>query len=423
MQFRKTVLENGLRIITAPQAGNLAVTLLVLVEAGSKYELKKNRGVSHFLEHMCFKGTVKRPGASKISRELDSIGASYNAFTGMEYTGYYAKAEERNFDKILDLISDVYLNPTFDEAEILKEAGVIIEEINMYEDDPPHKAAELFMEMLYGDQPAGWDIAGPKENIPKLKREDFLKYRGEHYLASATTVVVAGAFNEDDVIKKIADTFKSIHVGEKSGKVKTFEEQSKPEVRAQFKKSDQTHVVLGVRTFDIFDERRIPLEVLAHVLGGGMSSRLFERLRNELGAAYYVSAGADFYTDHGYMAVYAGIDKKKMDLVFNAILGEFKDLKENLVSKDELDKVKSHMSGAIILGLETSNHLASFYGGQEIIERHIITPEELIKKINAVSAEDIRKVARDIFKDEKLNLAIFGPIKDGEKLDKLLKIG
>src|SRR3989344_4926240 len=206
--FKKITLDNGLRIITAPQPGNLAVTLLVLVEAGSKYESKENRGVSHFLEHMCFKGTTKRPRAIHIAEELDSIGASYNAFTGMEYTGYYAKAEARNFDKILDLISDLYLNPTFDVAEIDKERGVIIEEINMYEDDAPNKVHEIFMELLYGDQPAGWDIAGTKESVAKLTQKDFIEYRKAHYLASATTVVVAGTFNEEETINKIKETFK-----------------------------------------------------------------------------------------------------------------------------------------------------------------------------------------------------------------------
>lgn len=422
MQFRKTVLDNGLRIITAPQPGNLAVTILLLVEAGSKYESRENRGVSHFLEHMCFKGTTKRPKASQIAHELDSIGASYNAFTGMEYTGYYAKAEARNFDKILDLISDLYLNSIYEPAEIDKERGVIIEEINMYEDDAPSKAHEIFMELLYGDQPAGWDISGPKENILKLSQKDFTDYREAHYLASATAVVVAGSFDEEATINKIKDTFEGITEGVKAGKIKTEEAQEKPMVLLKHKDSDQTHIVLGVRAYDIFDERRFALEIAAHILGGGMSSRLFEKLRNELGAAYYVSAGADLYTDHGYMAVSAGIDKNKITDVINAILSEFKSLKETPVSKAELDKVKNHLSGGIILGLETSNKLASFYGGQEIIEKHILTPEEIIQKLNAVTPEEVMEVANDIFTNEKLNLAVLGPLKDNEALDRSLTL-
>lgn len=422
MQFRKTVLENGMRIITAPQPGNLAVTLLVLVEAGSKYEYEANRGVSHFLEHMCFKGTTKRPKTIQISEELDSIGASYNAFTGMEYTGYYAKAEARNFDKILDLISDLYLNPTFPVGEIDKERGVIIEEINMYEDDPPSKVHEVFMELLYPNQPAGWDIAGPKENILKLSQKDFIDYRNAHYLAGATAVVVAGTFDEADVIKKITETFKDIGKGEKGGKVKTSESQTQPQLALKYKESDQTHIVLGVRAYDIKHEDRFALEILSHVLGGGMSSRLFDKLRHDLGAAYYVSSGADLYTDHGYMAVSAGIDKNKIKEVIEAILGEFRNLKTTLVNEAELIKVKNHLSGGIILGLETSNRLASFYGNQEIVERHIMTPEEIIKKLHEVTAEEVMRVAKDIFKNEKLNLAVLGPIKDEAALRGLLAI-
>lgn len=422
MQFKKTVLENGLRIITAPQPGNLAVTLLVLVEAGSKYESKENRGISHFLEHMCFKGTAKRPKAIQIAEELDSIGSSYNAFTGMEYTGYYAKAEARNFDKILDLISDLYLNPTFDPAEIDKERGVIIEEINMYEDDSPNKVQEIFLELLYGDQPAGWDITGPKDNILKLTQKDFTDYREAHYLASATTVVVAGAFDESETIEKIKETFKDIKAGDKGAKIKTAESQDKPNIVLRYKESDQTHIVLGVRAYDLFHKDRFALEILAHILGGGMSSRLFEKLRNVLGAAYYVSAGADLYTDHGYMAVSAGIDKNKITEVINGILAEFRSLRDVPVSETELEKVKNHLSGGIILGLETSNKLASFYGGQEIIEKHVLTPEEIIKKLNEVTSEDIMEVAKDIFKPEKLNLAVLGPLKDKEALERLLTL-
>ena len=422
MQFKKTVLENGLRIITAPQTGNLAVTVLVLVEAGSKYESQKNRGVSHFLEHMCFKGTVKRPRASQISEELDGIGASYNAFTSLEWTGYYAKAEARNFDKILDIISDLYLEPTFDPAEIEKESGVIIEEINMCEDDAPNKVGQIFMELMYGDQPAGWDIAGPKENIPRIRRSDFIKYRENHYLASATTVVVAGSFDEFAAINKINKTFRNIGIGEKSGKVKTIHKQDGPALKIQFKNSDQTHIILGVRAFDIFDKRRFALEILAHILGGGMSSRLFEKLRNKLGAAYYVSAAADLYTDHGFLAVSAGIDKNKISDILKEILGEFNSLRTKLVSSAELNKVKNHLSGGIILSIETSNKLAFFYGEQEIIQKQTLTPEEIIARLNAVTAGDVMAVAKDIFINEKLNLAILGPIKESGELQKLLSL-
>ena len=420
--FRKITLDNGLRIILAPQPQNLATTVLVLVEAGSKYETKKISGLSHFLEHMCFKGTKKRPKAINISSELESIGAEYNAFTSLEYTGYYAKAQSKYFNEILDVVSDMYLNPIFEPAEIKKEKGVIIEEINMYEDLPMRRVEKNFMNLLYGDQPAGWDIAGRKEVIQKLTREDFLKYRKEHYVAKGTLVVVSGNFDEKKVIKQIQNAFKGIISEKKFGKVKIKESQNKPKVLLKFKQTDQTHLILGVRTFDIFDKRRYALQLLSDILGGGMSSRLFQKIRGEMGAAYYVRAESDLYTDHGYLAVSAGIDQNKINEVIKVILKEFKSLTEKSVQDKELQRAKDHLTGNLILGLETSDAIASFYGGQEIITKKIVSPEELIKKVQAVKAEEIMAVAKGIFQNNKLNLAIIGPLKDKEKFESILKI-
>lgn len=426
MEFKKTVLQNGLRIITAPQPGNLAVTVLVLVEAGSKYETTDegvyNRGVSHFLEHMCFKGTAKRANSKIISADLDSLGASYNAFTGVEYTGYYAKARSKDFDKILDIVSDIYLNPVFNEKEIEKERGVVIEEINMYEDDPQHKVADIFMELMYGDSPAGWTISGSKDDIRRLQRNNLLDYRKNHYVSSATVVVVAGSFDEGKAIKTIEEYFKDIPNDPKAPKTKTAEKQSEPRVAIKHRDSDQTHIVLGVRAFDIFDKRRSALDILGAILGAGMSSRLFQSLRDKLGAAYYVSSGADFFSDHGYLGISAGIDKAKIPEVLAGIMEELKDLRDNLVSVEEFEKVKNHITGGMVLSLETSNRLATYYGLQELIERHILTPEEAIKEINMVTREEVQSVARDILKNENLNLAILGPIKEDADLKNLLTL-
>jgi len=393
-----------------------------LVEAGSKYETKEINGLSHFLEHMCFKGTKKRPRSIDISSELDGIGALYNAFTSMEYTGYFAKARPDNFDIILDVVSDIYLNQIFETKEIDKERGVIIEEINMYEDLPMRKVHELFTNLLYADQPAGWDIAGRKEVIKKLNREDFLKYRQEHYLSQSTLVVVAGKFNEEEAIEKTKQAFSEIKISKKTPKVKTVEYQEKPEVLLKHKETDQTHLVLGVRAFNVFDERKYALEILADILGGGLSSRLFQRIREEMGAAYYVSADADLYTDHGYLAVSAGVSNNKINQVIEVILEEFKKIVARPIENKELQRVKEHLIGYLVVGLETSDQLAGFYGGQEIITRKIIAPKDAIKKIQAVKSEEISGVASEIFQNQKLNLAIIGPFKEKEGLEKILKI-
>jgi len=420
--FKKYILKNGLRVVLVPQPHSLATTVLVLVEAGSKYETKKINGVSHFLEHLCFKGTKKRPTALSISSELESLGAVSNAFTGHEATGYFSKVRAEKLDNILDIIADIYVNPVFNEKEMEKEKGVVIEELNMYEDTPMRKVGDLFMGLLYGDQPAGWDIGGTKEVIKSLNRGQIIDYRSRHYVAKATTVIVAGTFKEKDLLNKIKLLFADIPVSKKFSKQKTIDSQARPKALVHFKESDQTHIVLGVRAFDMFDSRRHALDVLSDILGGGMSSRLFQKVREELGAAYYVRAGSDLLTDHGLFAVSAGLDNSRAEQVIKAILGELEKIRSSLVGEKELQKSKNHLTGGLMIGLETSDELANFYGQQEIFHEKIESPKELVRKIEAVTAKEILSVARDIMKNKNLNLALIGPFKDKSKFEKILKI-
>lgn len=421
MYFKKVTLKNGLRVVLVPQAGSLAATVLILVEAGSEYETKDINGLSHFLEHLMFKGTKNRPKPGMIAHELDSLGAEYNAFTGGQYTGYFAKVQKEKIEKAIEIVSDLYLNPIFVPEEIEKERGVIIEEINMYEDTPMRRVHELFASLLYGDQPAGWDIAGQKEVIRVLKRDQFAKYREKHYVAPKTLVVVAGSFDEKKTRKQVIDFFSSLPKKPRIKKLKTVEKQTKPAVSVKFKESDQSHLVLGARAFPIFDKRRYALQVLANVLGGGMSSRLFHRVREDLGAAYYVRAESDLTLDHGCLAVSAGVDHNKIEVVVGAILEEMKRLTAELVPDIEIKKSKDHLVGNFILGLESSDELASYYGGQEIITGKIKAPDEVIRNVKAVKAEEVRAVARYIFQNPKLNLAVIGPYKNSEGFKKILK--
>jgi len=399
----------------------LTTTILILVEAGSEYETRKNNGVSHFLEHMCFKGTEKRLSSLDITSELDAVGAAYNAFTSNQYTGYYAKVQPKYFDEILDIISDIYLNPVFNQREIEKERGVIIEEINMYEDLPMRRVQEFFTNLLYGDQPAGWDIAGKKEIIRRINRNDFIEYQKNHYLGKSTTVVVTGNFNEKEAVKKIESAFSGIRTGKKIQKLKTVESQKSPRIFLKMKETDQAHLVVGVRAFDIFDKRKYAIDLLADILGGGMSSRLFQKLREEMGAAYYVKSEADLLSDHGFLTVSAGVDNNKVSEAIKAVVEEFERLVKEPIEKEELQRVKDRCVGGLIMGLETSDQLAGFYGGQEIITKKIVSPEETIKKIQAVKVEEISAVAKDIFKNNKLNLAIIGPFKEKPRFEQILK--
>ena len=422
MQFKKTTLTNGLRIITVPMKDNPAVTVLVMAETGSKYEQKSDNGISHFLEHMMFKGTSRRPKALDIARELDSIGAQYNAFTGQEYTGYYAKAAVEHIDTILDVVSDIYLNPLFDAAEIEKEKGVIVEEIRMYRDMPHRHVQDLFIELLYGDQPAGWNIAGSEDTVKSFRRDDFMRYRGEHYVASATTIIIAGAFDEEKVLAQVQAIFCDIPTSKKSEKLPVVEKQSSPNILVHSKETDQTHMVLGVRSFPVTSPHIPTLRVIAALLGGGMSSRLFQKLRNEMGVGYYVHADQESLTDHGVFAVSTGVDNAKVDLVVEAVLAEFKKMTTEEVPVAELRKAKDYLSGTLALSLESSDAQAEFCAFQEILKKDIKYPADIAQEIEKVSAADIMRVARLIFTNDRLNLALIGRPKDKAHFEAFFKM-
>lgn len=422
MQFSKKVLPNGLRVVTIPMKDNPTVTVLVLVATGSKYETKPVNGISHFLEHMCFKGTTKRPKAIDISKELDALGSQYNAFTAQEYTGYYAKSDARHFRQIFDVVSDVYLNSTFPGAEIEKEKGVIIEEINMYEDTPARHVQDLFMELLYGDTPAGWNIAGEKENILKMKREDFVLYKSKHYVPEATVMVVAGQVKEAEVMKEVKKIFGHIPKAKKDKKLKVVEKQDKPDVLVKYKKTDQTHFVLGVRSYDLFSKKNAILTVLGAILGGGMSSRLFQKLREEMGVGYYVRAYNDTYTDHGVFQISAGVDNKRIEEVIKAVLVECKKLRDEKVDEDELSKVKEYLIGNTKLSLEASDDIANFFGGQELLRGKMEDIEEKSKHIRKVTVKQVQELAKEIFTDKHLNLALIGPFTEKADFIKLLNL-
>jgi len=408
MRFSKTVLPNGLRLVTVPMPDNPSVTVLVMVEAGSKYETKETNGISHFLEHMVFKGTPQRPKASDISRELDGIGAQYNAFTSQEYTGYYAKADARHFGRVLDVVADMYQHPLFDAAEIEKEKGVIIEELRMYRDLPQRHVHDILSSLLHGDQPAGWDVIGTEETIRSFGRDSFLRYRSEHYVASATTVIVAGSFDEQTIGERVAAAFSGIPTGPKQPKLAVRESQSAPAILIERKETDQTHLAIAFRAFPVLDPRVPVMQVLSSALGAGMSSRLFTKMRDELGICYYIRASYDAFTDHGDLTISAGVDNGRVDVALTGILAECARLTADLMPPAELQKVKDYLAGTTMLELETSDARAEYAGGEEVLKGRIETPDELIARVNAVTAAEVQALARQIFTDEGLNLALIG---------------
>ena len=417
--FKKVTFQNGLRVITVPSKSTQTVTVLVLVGTGSKYEKKEEKGISHFLEHMYFKGTKKRPSSLEIAETLDKIGGIYNAFTSQEYTGYFAKVSKEHFELALDWVSDIFLNSTLPEKEIEKERGVIIEEINMRKDHPMEHVQILWQKLLYGDQPAGWDVAGEVETVSKISRKDLVEYRKTQYIAPNTIICLAGNFNEKEGIKKVKKFFSKIKTGKSRAKPKVIEKQERPEILFEKRETDQTHICLGVRGVNLFDERRYAQEILGLILGGMMSSRLFERIRTKLGIAYYIETDVFSDPDTGFVVTRAGLNTEKLEDGIVEILKEYKKIKKEGVSKSELKKAKDCLKGKMNILLESSDTKASFFATQEILEKKILTPDQIFKKIDKVSQSDILKLARDIFKLEKLNLALIGPKKVKEEILKI----
>jgi len=422
--YKKTTLKNGLRVVSVPVKNANSVTVLILVGTGSKYETKDINGISHFLEHMFFKGTKKRPDTLNISETLDRIGGEYNAFTSKEVTGFWAKVDKKHTDVALDWISDMFLNSKFEEEEIQREKGVIVEELNMYLDTPMSYVSELFEDLLYGDQPAGWRIVGEKENILSFDRQKVLNYFKTHYSSENTVICVAGDLKKEQIQSKINKYFLKTEKRESPKKAVVRENQSEAQVLIHHKKTDQTHFCLGVRAYNMFDPRRYALSLMAIILGGNMSSRLFISVRERNGLAYYVHTSSEYTTDAGYLVTQAGIKNDSLGKAITLILREYSDLKNKKITPKELKKAKDYLRGKMALSLDATDAQASFYAMQEVMGQKVLTPEQKLKIVDKVTVNDIKNVAEDIFRPENINLAVIGPIEENkrEELKNLLKI-
>jgi predicted Zn-dependent peptidase len=419
--MKKKIFGNGLRLLTIPLKGTRAVTVFVLVKTGSKCEEKNISGISHFLEHMLFKKTKKRPSPLKIAESLDKVGGVYNAFTGNDYTGYYAKVNASKVSLAIDWVSDIYLNSLLPEEEIEKEKGVIKEEINMYYDNPMTYSQILFQKLLYGDQPAGWDIAGTKESVSKIKRKELLSYMQNQYVSESTVVVVAGNINEKEVEDEVARAFSKIRRGVAKKSVPVVENQKSPQAEVFYKETDQTHLCLGVRSFNIFHKHRYTQEVMSTILGGMMSSRLFIKIRDELGLAYYIKTEVEDNPDTGVVVTRAGVDNKKAKDAISAIMKEYQKITKETVKSPELKKAKEHIKGKTAILLESSDALAYFHGLNELLEDKEYRLKDIFSYIDKVTVKDVREVAQDIFRPENINLALVGPFKAKKDFQEIIE--
>jgi predicted Zn-dependent peptidase len=422
LKHQLTTLKNGLRLITVPMKSVESMTVLIGVGAGSRYETEKTNGLSHFLEHMLFKGTKKRPTTLDISSALDSIGAEFNGGTEKEWTIYYVKANAAHQNLAFDILADMVLNSKLEEEEIEREKGVIIEELNMYEDTPNRKISDVFESLLYSPTSLGWEIIGGKENIKNFQKDDFLHYQKKLYSPDNMVVVKAGKVEEKEALALTEKYFGGLKpVSGNKFKPNIYPEEKNPRVKLRKKRTNQSHFCLGFRSYPNFHPDRYALSILAIILGGNMSSRMFTQVRERRGLAYHVRTLGGFYLDTGYLVTQASVDVNKIDEAVKVILNEYWRIIEQRVALKELDKAKEFLKGRLVLNLEYSDAVAERYALQAILEKKIKDPQETMEKINKVTSEDIQRVAKDIFAPEKLNLAIIGPYNNEERFLKLLK--
>ena len=415
-------LTSGLRTLLMPRSEGETVTFLVLIGVGSRYETSRQSGLSHFLEHMFFKGTERRPDKKDIAEAMDNIGAEFNAFTGEEVTGYYVKVAKEHLELGADVVSDILLHSLFPVKEIECERGVIIEEIRMYTDSPMQHVQNLWKEALFGGHPLGRRIDGAVETVAKFKRSDFVAYTGRHYHAGNAVVAVAGNFNTDKTTELLKNLFKELPQGTETTPCQAPKKLPKQRFVSERRQSlDQTHLVVGVPGVSINDERRWAAELLSVILGGGMSSRLFMLVREKHGLAYAVRTSSESFVDTGGLSTQAGLRSDKADFALELILGEYDRAMNEAVPVKELDKAKRIVRGHMVIELEETNAIAMFTGGQELFKRKVMTPDEIWEKIEAVSTQDIQSVAQELLVPKNRAVALLGPHKSIRSFEKLIE--
>jgi predicted Zn-dependent peptidase len=412
-------LPNNLRVLTAPMSHAQSVVCFVMLAAGSRYETSETNGIAHFSEHMFFKGTERRPTARDLAAEVDAIGGEFNAFTSKEYTGYYVKCAAESRDIALDVLVDMLRHSKFDPDEIEREKGVIVEEMNMYFDTPRDFVSGVYDELVYGDHPLGWDVIGRKETVRGATRETFLGYIDHWYKPSRMVLGIGGQLG-DGLLGRIEELLGDLEDGETGSPAPAEAAANGGRVKLHTKTSDQAHLCLGVRSYPLTHPDRYAVQLLQTVLGGGMSSRLFTEVREKRGLAYYVFALNQGYTDTGTLFAQAGVDINRIDDAVETVVSELKKIAAEPVPVDELEKARSFAKGRFVLQLETPQNLLLFGLRREVLEGRVPDPSEVLTGLDAVTAEDVQRVAQDLISDDRLRLALIGPFDDTERFEKLL---
>ena len=423
--FKKTILKNGLRIITSEMPEMKSVASIILIGAGSRYENKKNNGISHFLEHMFFKGTKKRPNTKQISETIEKVGGQVNAFTSIDHTGFWTKVPKKHFKLGIEFLSDLVLNSLIESKEIEKEKGVILEEINMYLDNPQSYVSVLIHQLMWKNQALGFEPLGEKEIIKKITREYFIKYIQDLYQPSNIVVSVAGDIKHEQIVKEVENLFSKIQNNSTKKFIKAKDYQNKPQILLYKKDTDQAHLCLSLKSNELSynNPQKTIYQVLSIILGGSMSSRLFTEIRGKRGLAYYVYSSIDYFNEVGALIVSAGLNIDKINEAIKIILKEFNKLKNIKISEVELNKIKEYLKGNLLLETDDTDFICNWYGLKELFSsKKIQTPEEKMIEIEKVTIDDVQKAAQKIFKTSKLNLAIISSKGDKKDILPLLKI-
>ena len=423
--FQKFNLKNGLPVILVPKKESQSVAVFLIYKVGSRYEKNKSiYGASHFIEHLMFKGTKKRPSTLAISKELDGIGADFNAYTAKDHTAYHIKANAENFDLACDILSDMLYDSLFKAKEIAKEKGVVIEEIKMYEDQPIQYAEILCEESLFKGSDLEHNIAGTRESISKMTRQNIIHYLNDYYTPQNAVLIVVGKLGKN--IKKVLNKYFVRPGFGKSCSQAKFEplslKQKEPKISLSYKKTNQAHLALGFPAYSYFHPDLYAFYLLATILGGNMSSRLFIDVREKQGLCYYIRTQADVYEDTGDLMIRSGIDINKLAKALEIIFKDLREIKAKGITAEELAKAKKFIKGRLTLQLEELNDVADFYGREFILAKRILTPEQKIKKIMAVTRSQVNKVAKDIIQKDKLNLVLISPFKDKKQILKHINL-
>lgn len=419
-----TITPNGLKTIIYHSSELITSSILVLVKAGTDYENKKNNGISHFLEHLFFKGTKNFPSSKDLGLELDKIGAEYNAFTSYEYTGYYIKTLPEYFERAIYLMADLLINPIFPDEEIKKEKSVILEEIHYHKDNPLSFIFDETLKICYGDQPAGWSILGKEKVIQKISRADIFNYFNSHYSTSNSLVVISSRMAPAKIINFLKKHFKNYRKNKPQKKYK-FRPTNNFQGNLLTKKDlNQAHLVFLFRIPGLkkLKDEKYLVNLLTIILGHGLSSRLFRILREELGVTYYLRVSVDYYTDRGYIYIQTGSSLDKIEITISKIFEELMKIKKEQIPDEEFEKSLAILKNNLISSLENSLNICYFYGLEYLLNHEIITPQDIFKKIEKITSLDIKKTADNYFRKENLTYGLLiPPFLKSQKLNKIFK--